>query len=304
MKAIIFKLISMISLMQFAGSKTLAITVLDSLEIYNKGKETFRTYCGSCHDIHKEVVGPMLASIPKKRPIDWLVPFIKNSQRVIVSGDDYANLLYEQYDQNVMPNFAELSDNEVNNILYYIEAESLRPEKETNLEEDVLQNASPVVLQGKQIFQQQCSNCHYINKEDDDGGPALGSVTRRRSKAWLVSFIRNSQKVIQAGDPYAVHLFNSFNRRIMVPMEFLTENDISSILEYIELASSSSHARAGVSGRTSSLSIMDTKMASHVVRAEHQFKSLLKIEFVVFSILGACIHITLIIKLFKYLQKT
>lgn len=270
---------------------------------FENGRELFRTNCSPCHDVHKEVAGPMLASITKKRPVEWLIPFIKNSQEVIASGDEYANFLYDQYNHYVMPSFMQLSDKEIKDILHYIERESPRRPAEVDADSVViLKETANSILEGKQIFQRQCEECHHILYEHDYG-PALGSVTKRRPKEWLIRFIRNSQEVIHSGDPYAIYLFSSFDGRIMVPMEFLTEEEITEILEYIDYASSSSHAMAGVNGRNKLVSSDYVSLHVNVPGGSSRSAPFFKILFIIISVAGAVVHTYLIIKLFLYLRQ-
>ncbi|HMM12000.1 MAG TPA: cytochrome c3 family protein [Bacteroidales bacterium] len=79
---------------------------------------------------------------------------------------------------------------------------------------------------------QQCRACHNI-----DGpklvGPSLAGVTQRYTQDWLIRFIRNSQEMIQAGDPQAVKVWEEHNR-IPMPPHNLTDEQIIDILAYIE----------------------------------------------------------------------
>jgi hypothetical protein len=86
------------------------------------------------------------------------------------------------------------------------------------------------------LFRDQCSSCHFIHYEGRYA-PALGSVSKRLPREWLIPFIQNSQKVIRGGDKYAQDLFDRYHKRVMVPMEFLTEDDITDILNYIAFSS-------------------------------------------------------------------
>jgi cytochrome c2 len=208
----------------------------DSTTSYKTGKMIFQTMCSACHDIHYEKTGPMLASITRKKSQDWLIRFIKNSQDVIVSGDVYANFLYSKYNDQVMPSFPKLSFAEIKDALTYIKKESTQSENEIEMDVDVIQRGD-APLRGRTIFMNQCAPCHFIHHEGSYG-PALGSVTKRRPLDWLVSFIHNSQKVIKSGDVYANNIFNAYEKREMVSMEFLTEDEIKQTLAYIEFASS------------------------------------------------------------------
>lgn len=79
---------------------------------------------------------------------------------------------------------------------------------------------------------QVCAACHTIGK-GKLVGPDLQGVTERREEAWLIRFIRNSQLIIQEGDPVAVRLFEEHSK-IPMPPNDLTDDQIRSLLNYIE----------------------------------------------------------------------
>lgn len=86
------------------------------------GQELFTTNCAMCHRLDKEVqIGPGLAGLFERRTEEWLIPWIKNSQKVIESGDQYAVALYEKYNKVAMPSY-DYSDEEIKGILAYIKA--------------------------------------------------------------------------------------------------------------------------------------------------------------------------------------
>jgi mono/diheme cytochrome c family protein len=243
----------------------------------------------------------MLGSIPKKRPQEWLMSFIQDSQEVIVSGDAYANFLFQQYNQQVMPDFGgKLSGDDITDILHYIEEESIHPTEPIEDDADVERNGSTEVLKGKWIFQTQCATCHHVLSESSQA-PALGSVSKRRPHAWLVSFIHNSQKVITSGDPYATQLFGAFESRVMVPMEFLSEDEIDAVLAYIGFMASSEHNKAGVNGKAPKLTQPTTPRA-HVDANLNPWRGEMKVFFIILTSLAACVHIFLVAKLVRYLQ--
>ena len=224
-----------------------AIAQQDSSVIYHEGRQMFRTHCASCHDVHKDLVGPALASTTKKHRSEWLFEFIHDSQRVIVHDDPYAAALYNAYQFQVMPSFRKLSLNDINKILAYIDRESVHPDEKVESNYKVITEGSPEILRGKQLFQSHCLTCHQIPNETF--GTALASVTRRHSKEWLVAFVRSSTSVIDSGDLYATHLFERFDKRPMVDLEFLSDEEIGDIFSYIEFASSSPSWVGGVNGR-------------------------------------------------------
>lgn len=82
------------------------------------------------------------------------------------------------------------------------------------------------------LFRHNCMSCHSI--DHNLVGPALKGVTERRDSAWIYSFIKNSQEMIRNGDPIAVDLFNRFNKVPMPAHPHLSDEEITSILRYIE----------------------------------------------------------------------
>lgn len=95
---------------------------------------------------------------------------------------------------------------------------------------------------GKTLFRQSCASCHSI--EQNLVGPALKGVTERRDSAWLYGFIINSQEMIMAGDPVAVELFNKFNKVPMPSHPNMSNEEIGSILTYIENEAQETAAQA------------------------------------------------------------
>jgi mono/diheme cytochrome c family protein len=84
---------------------------------------------------------------------------------------------------------------------------------------------------GAQLFQV-CGACHTIGKGKLIG-PDLYQVTQRRDREWLIRFIRNSQEMVQSGDPIAVKLFEEYNK-IPMPPANLNDEQINAVLAYIE----------------------------------------------------------------------
>ena len=83
------------------------------------GDALFKDNCAQCHAVNEQVVGPALAGITMRRPISWLIPWVKNSSKVVASGDEYALALYNKFNKQQMPSFA-LSDQEITSIVAYI----------------------------------------------------------------------------------------------------------------------------------------------------------------------------------------
>ncbi len=91
--------------------------------IVKNGESLFKGNCTVCHAIDEVVIGPALRDIHERRNEEWIYAFIKNSQKVIKSGDEYAVELYNQYNKTLMTSF-DFSDEELTAILTYIKDES------------------------------------------------------------------------------------------------------------------------------------------------------------------------------------
>src|SRR3989304_2880125 len=76
------------------------------------GKEIFQQRCAACHSIGGgRLVGPDLKGVNDKRPEDWLLKFIKSSEKLVKSGDKTAAALFEEFNKMPMPDQA-LSGNQ------------------------------------------------------------------------------------------------------------------------------------------------------------------------------------------------
>ena len=88
------------------------------------GEALFKANCISCHALNKRVLGPALAGINQKYNDEaYLIKWIKNSSAMIASGDKRAVAIYEEYNKAAMTSFPQFSDDDVKNILAYIQVE-------------------------------------------------------------------------------------------------------------------------------------------------------------------------------------
>jgi cytochrome c551/c552 len=108
----------------------------------------------------------------------------------------------------------------------------------------------PLVKEGATQFKEAgCNTCHDIHSKKV--GPALKDVTKRwASQADLISFIRNSQKVIAAGHPYATKIYLEYNKTQMPAHEFLSEDQVKAILAYVKAeGAKAAEVKAPVNGQ-------------------------------------------------------
>ncbi|MFN3529825.1 MAG: c-type cytochrome [Bacteroidia bacterium] len=100
---------------------------------------------------------------------------------------------------------------------------------------------------GKALYDNNCAACHRMDQ--DLVGPALGGVTERLEEDYLIRWIRNSQEVIASGDEYAVAQFSKWNK-IAMPAYDWTDEEIKSVLAYIESQSAPATATTDDGGGT------------------------------------------------------
>src|SRR5205823_2366847 len=82
---------------------------------------TFNKRCTACHTFGKGVkVGPDLKDVTKRRDRAWLHKFIRGSSSVIGSGDPIATKLFAEFRQQRMPDWVDLSEKQVDDILDYL----------------------------------------------------------------------------------------------------------------------------------------------------------------------------------------
>ena len=85
-----------------------------------KGKQLFSANCSSCHAL-VHVDGPSLAGVEERVPDKQILySWIRNSEAVLKSGNEYFTNLYNAYNKVSMNSFPELTDEDIDAILFYI----------------------------------------------------------------------------------------------------------------------------------------------------------------------------------------
>lgn len=83
----------------------------------------------------------------------------------------------------------------------------------------------------QEYLTQKCLSCHTVGG-GDDVGPDLKGIEKRRDRAWIIRFIKESQAMIKEGDPLANELFNKYKQKKM-PDHDLTDEEASLLLDFI-----------------------------------------------------------------------
>ena len=174
----------------------------------DEGEELFNGVCVACHTINGgKLIGPDLANVHRRHPVEWIIPFVKSSQSVIKSGDPYAAALFDKFDNMIMPD-NNVTDDQIMKIINYIAANSpggtadpmtaqvdttTRPVTEENI------RSGEMLFIGKTRFANggpTCNSCHDVKRDDIMAGGALAKdltdAYSRLSGAGLKAMIANS----------------------------------------------------------------------------------------------------------------
>ena len=109
--------------------------------------------------------------------------------------------------------------------LYYSFAKVLEPPSTEERETEI---------SGDRIFRQNCAVCHSLGSNKITGPGLQNVVARVPGGDWLFRFIKNNEKLIKSGDPYAVKI-SSFDASQMTVFEnTLSDEEIMRLIEYIK----------------------------------------------------------------------
>jgi mono/diheme cytochrome c family protein len=166
-----------------------------------EAKAIFSKRCTVCHTFGKGVkVGPDLKGVTERRPREWLVRFIRTSSSVIQSGDPTATKLFRDFKQERMPDWSDLSREQVNAILDYFAGDG--PLQKEPDERDASTATADEIEIGRQLFHgvtrlnfggRSCKTCHAIRGGKSTGGslgPDLTGAYFKYRDAALTDFLR------------------------------------------------------------------------------------------------------------------
>lgn len=142
------------------------------------GKQLFSSRCASCHAVGKEVVGPALKNVEQRHSEEWIVNFVHSSQTVIKSGDTSATRLFDKYNKTVMPDHPDLSKENIDNILAYVNNES---------QQLASQPATPSVPENYKEYLGKSGFIHQLVYLDIDGKPT--PITAKSHFFWTILFV-------------------------------------------------------------------------------------------------------------------
>ncbi len=143
---------------------------------------------------------------------------------------------------------------------------------------------------GAKLFKQNCAVCHAAHTDQRLTGPGLKGVFDRVPKPadeWLTKWILNNEKMIKAGDPYAVKIYNDYGKAAMTVFEgILTEADVKAILDYIKNPPAD-NAQTAAAGSAGAAAASDEEPAEE---KDNTFLYVLLLSVVVLSILWVALR--------------
>jgi cytochrome c2 len=205
-----------------------------------EAKKIFNQRCTACHNYGKGVkVGPDLKGVTTRRERPWLLKFIRSSQTVIKGGDPVAQQLFAQFKQQRMPDWTDLSEQQITGILDWFAANG--PEQKEPDERDA-KLASAVELEtGAALFAGRarlansglaCSSCHTIRGDGGHGGtlgPDLTTAYSRYQDRAMTLFLKRPcfPRAPQSGEgeyltPTESYALKSFMRQASQPPQTTT----------------------------------------------------------------------------------
>ena len=94
-----------------------------------------------------------------------------------------------------------------------------------------------VIQRGEVLFQSKCSTCHKINVRDGfSNGYFWRNIpleTEDEKMEWMVSYLRNSDSLVQSGDTYAIALKEEYNNSSAIHEFGLSEKEVFQIVTFL-----------------------------------------------------------------------
>lgn len=109
------------------------------------GKALFAQHCTACHNFVRDGIGPHLGGLTEQVGADWVKAFVKDPQAVINSGDERGKMLFDKY-KTYMPGYSYLNDDQIDDIIAYINVQEAPPTISAAIGEMPLENPLPDTL--------------------------------------------------------------------------------------------------------------------------------------------------------------
>ena len=140
----LYVLVSSIFLLTSCNSNPSSSTeaIISDTAAIRKGQIVFAQQCGACHNFRQDGIGPQLGGITTAVPAEWIKNFIRDPNKIIESGDERAHQLFEKY-KTIMPSFPNISDDELLNVIAFLNTKEAPDPKKTKFDPNALTNPIP-----------------------------------------------------------------------------------------------------------------------------------------------------------------
>lgn len=148
----------------------------------SESRKIFTQRCMACHTFGKGVkIGPDLKGVTERRERTWLMRFIRSSQSVIASGDPIATELFQQFKQQQMPDWLDLSEAQIGDLLDWLAASG--PDLPEGDSRPAATATVAELARGRRLFHGEerlasggvaCDGCHALANHDARAGGSLG----------------------------------------------------------------------------------------------------------------------------------
>jgi len=106
------------------------------------GSVLFNQDCSACHTFDKDAIGPRLGGITASASADWIAHFISDPKKVIDSGDERANKLYNRF-KTIMPSFTHYDQSQLGAVLAFLKSKEQVAKAEPPEDPNALRNPIP-----------------------------------------------------------------------------------------------------------------------------------------------------------------
>jgi cytochrome c2 len=99
----------------------LLIGFLSNAQDYEQGESIFKANCSACHKMDAKLIGPPLQNTVSEQGFEWAKKWIYNNAELRDAGDAHAIEIFEEYNKQIMPSYSYLSDEELTDLVTYLE---------------------------------------------------------------------------------------------------------------------------------------------------------------------------------------
>ncbi|MEJ1239988.1 PQQ-dependent sugar dehydrogenase [Chryseolinea sp. T2] len=106
------------------------------------GEAIFKQDCSACHTFDRDAIGPRLGGVTASATGEWIISFISDPKKMIDSGDERANKLYDRF-KTIMPAFSQYDKEKMQQIFAFLKSKEGVAKEETADDPNALKDPIP-----------------------------------------------------------------------------------------------------------------------------------------------------------------